>query len=234
MFDGKKVIIFDMDGTLIDSIGIWNQVDSILIQRLSHITVPPDMLQLKRDEKLSEFRSVENPYLSYCDFLAKTYQFPLSPEETLTLRNEIADEFLIHHIDYKPHAEVLLHRLKEHGYTLVIATTTRIKNMNVYRFQNQNILQKAPIDEYFSLVYTSEDVQMIKPDPEVHRKILKTLGVKPAECLIFEDSLVGIEAANNAGIESVAIYDKYSEKDLDLIRQKATYFIKDYEELLSC
>ena len=101
MFQGKKVIIFDMDGTLIDSIGIWNQVDAILIQRLAHISVPQDKLQQQRDQKLSEFRSVENPYVSYCDFLAKTYDFALSPEETLALRNEIADEFLICNIDYK-------------------------------------------------------------------------------------------------------------------------------------
>lgn len=232
MFQGKKVIIFDMDGTLIDSIGIWNQVDDILIQRLAHITVPQDILQLHRDQKLSEFRFMENPYVNYCGFLADTYQFSLSPEETLALRNEIADEFLIHSIDYKPYAEVLLRQLKEKGYTLVIATTTRTKNMNVYRYHNKNILEKAPIDEYFSLVYTSEDVQKIKPDPEVHLKIMKELQVQPEECLIFEDALVGIEAANNAGIESVAIYDKYSEKDLNLIRQKATYFIQNYQELL--
>lgn len=232
MFEGKKIIIFDMDGTLIDSIGIWNQVDDILIQRLAHIAVPMDKIQMQRDQKLAEFRSEANPYVSYCNFLVETYQFPLSPEETLALRNEIADDFLINHIDYKPQVEVLLRQLKENGLTLVIATTTRIKNMNAYRFHNKNILKKAPIDEYFSLVYTSEDVQKIKPDPEVHLKILEVLGAKPEECLIFEDSLVGIEAANNAGIDSVAVYDKYSEQDLPLIKQKATYFVRDYEEIL--
>ena len=232
MFTNKKVIIFDMDGTLIDSIGIWNQVDAALIQKLAGISVSQDILQAQRDEKLREFRSMDNPYISYCGFLGEAYNFPLSPEETHALRTEIANNFLISRIDYKPYADVLLRKLKENGYTLVIATTTRRENMKVYRLYNHNILAKAPIDEYFSLIYTSEDVRKTKPDPEVHQKIMDTLQVTPEECLVFEDSLVGIEAACNAGIETAAVYDKYSEQDLEVIKQKATYFINDYRELL--
>lgn len=232
MFKNKKVIIFDMDGTLIDSIGVWNQVDAELILKLAHISVPQEELQMQRDEKLREYRSMENPYVSYCGYLGQKYHLQLPPEEILSLRNEIADDFLVHKIDYKPYADVLLRKLKDKNYKLVIATTTRRKNMDIYRFQNENLLRKAPINEYFSLVYTSEDVSRIKPDPEIYLKVMDTLQVRADECLIFEDSLVGIEAACNAGIEAVGVYDKYSDHEQAKIRQKAAYCVEGYEEIL--
>ena len=71
----------------------------------------------------------------------------------------------------------------------------------------------------------------MKPNPEIYLKVLETLGVEPKECLIFEDSLIGVEAANRANIEVVAVYDKYSDADLEKIKQKATYCIHDYSEI---
>lgn len=232
MFTNKKVIIFDMDGTLIDSIGVWNQVDAELILKLTHISVLQEELQIQRDEKLREYRSKENPYVSYCGYLSEKYHLQQSPEEILAMRNEIADDLLIHKIDYKPYADMLLRKLKEKDYKLVIATTTCKKNMDIYRFQNENLLRKAPINEYFSYVYTREDVSKIKPDPEIYLKVMDTLRVKADECLIFEDSLAGIEAAYNAGIEAAAVYDQYSAHEQTEIRQKAAYYVKGYEEIL--
>ncbi len=231
MFQGKKVIIFDMDGTLIDSVGIWNQVDCELIRRLGNVEIPEEEIQRERDDKLREYSKLQSPYLEYCSYLGEKYQSHMSAEEIHVLRYEIAADFLIHVIDYKPNVERVLHRLKEQGYQLVIATTTRKKNMDIYRLQNENIRAKAPIDQYFSLIYTREDVQEMKPNPEVYLKVLETLGVTPEECLIFEDSLIGVEAAYRAGIEVVAIYDKYSENEREEVQGKATYYLEDYEQV---
>lgn len=100
MFQNKKVIIFDMDGTLIDSIGIWNQVDVELILKLAGISVPWEELQMQRDAKLREYRLTENPYVSYCGFLGQKYHSPLSPQKILTLRNKIANDYLTNKIDF--------------------------------------------------------------------------------------------------------------------------------------
>ena len=63
MLKGKKVIIFDMDGTLIDSVGIWNQVDEVLIQRIRSENAPqPENIQLQRDETLRRFSKADSPY----------------------------------------------------------------------------------------------------------------------------------------------------------------------------
>ena len=232
MFTNKKVIIFYMDGTLIDSIGIWNQVDAELIARLGNVRMDEREIQKQRDEKLREYNESDKPYHNYCGYLGNMYGSLMSAEEIHTLRYEIANEFLVHEIDYKPYADELIRSLKEQGYVLVIATTTRKKNMDIYRYENEKIRSKAPIDEYFSLVYTREDAVKIKPDPEIYLKVLETLQVKAEECLVFEDSLIGIEAANAAGIDAVAVYDKYSDQEWEDICRIATFQIESFAEII--
>ena len=71
MFRGKKVIIFDMDGTLIDSVGVWNKVDMELIKELGCLEELNEIeIQQQRDNKLREFSKSENPYIEYCQFLS--------------------------------------------------------------------------------------------------------------------------------------------------------------------
>ena len=68
---------------------------------------------------------------------------------------------------------------------------------------------------------------------EIHYKILNELKVKKEECLIIEDALVGVEAANNAGIEVTVIYDKYSDCNREEINKLSQYRFKDYNEMLN-
>lgn len=233
MFKDKKVIIFDMDGTLIDSVGIWNKVDIELIKELGESKELNEFeIQQQRDNKLREFSKSENPYIDYCQFLSLKYNSPFTGEETLMKRYNIAQNYLKNEIDYKKDVPELLKLLKEKNYTLIIASTTRRNNMDIYCEENTNIINKANLKDYFSVVYTREDAKEIKPNPEIYLRIVNELSVKKEQCLIFEDSLIGIEAANNAGIDVVAMYDKYSDMEREEIERKATYSLKNYEEAI--
>jgi len=227
------VIIFDMDGTLIDSVGVWNLVDIELIKRLGGDEMNEEIVQLQRDSLLKEYSSFAQPYIEYCRTLGEKCGSNLTSEEIHDLRYEIADEYLVNVIDYKPFAEKYIKYLRENGYILAIATTTRRKNMDIYRLKNKNINSKAPIDEYFSLVLCREDVAKIKPDPEVFLKVLAEYVADASECIIFEDSLVGVLAANAAGIDVVAVYDKYSEGDRIDIEEFANYYINGFKDVFS-
>lgn len=228
----RNTIIFDMDGTLIDSIGIWNQVDCALMAAMGGPAEEEMAVGRRRDDFLSAHGDDENPYLSYCLFLARHCGCSWSGEEVFRKRYEISRNFLIHQVDYKKGAPEVIQKLKSLGKTLVIATTTKRANMDIYRSLNENIRAKAPLDACFTAIYTREDVSSIKPSPEVHEKLMADLGKTKDDCFIFEDSLAGMQAAGAAGIPAGAIYDRYSEKDRETIRQLACAWYDGWDEVL--
>ncbi len=114
----------------------------------------------------------------------------------------------------------------------MIASTTNDHTIENYKRYNKNIIKKANFDDIFSLIYAKESVKKLKPNPEIHNKILKELEVKPEDCLIIEDSLIGVEAANHANIEVAVMYDKYSDGNRKEINRLCQYQFKDFEEML--
>lgn len=233
MLKGKKAVIFDMDGTLIDSVGIWNSVDETLISRIREDGKcdMPDV-QSMRDGALRKYSGSRNPYEEYCRDLKEAFCSFLSHKEIYSMRYKISEEYLKNTVDYKKDADIFIKKLHKAGYILAIASTTRRDNIKVYMSENENIRGKAPLDEYFTLVYTREDAKEIKPDPEIYIKTVTDLGLTVSECLVFEDSLAGVEAAKAAGIDCVAVYDRYSEKDRESIKELADEYVLNFTEYM--
>lgn len=232
MLENKKVIIFDMDGTLIDSVWIWNAIDRELIQRIGTISLGNEDIAKQRDRVLEKYKGEKDTYLAYCDFLRETYQSKLTKEEIKTLRYQIAEDYLIQKVTYKPNAVELLKYLKQKGYILAIASTTLKRHIEIYKTQNKNMMEAANLKDIFSIILTKNDVEVGKPSPEVHEKIMKQLKVKPEECLIVEDSLIGVKAANHANIDVAVIYDPHSDANRETINQLSQYQFKDFAEML--
>lgn len=232
MLENKKVIIFDMDGTLIDSVWIWNAIDEELITTIGTIPLGNENIAKQRDDTLKKFSNSQDSYMEYCDFLREKYKSNLTKEEIRAKRYKIADDYLKNKVKYKPDAEKVLYYLKEKGYILAIASTTLKHCIDIYTTENKNLIEKANFKDIFDIILTKDDVKSKKPNPEVHQKIMQKFNVRPEECLIIEDALIGVEAAKNAGIEVAVMYDKYADGDREEINRMADYIFNDFLELL--
>ncbi len=230
----KKYFIFDMDGTLIDSIGIWNQTDQRLIELFGNKSINLDIIQKERDEFLHANQD-SDIYLAYCGYLIDKYKLEIESAETLLQKRwDISGEILEKDIDFKPGAVNLIKRLKELGKTLVLATMTTDVQLDIYSKKKQKMRNQMDIYEVFDYITTKADVQKKKPDPEIYNLIMKHYNAKPSECLIFEDSYTGVLASNNAGIEVVNIYDKYADVDRDKIKEITDYSIDSFNDFIDC
>ena len=227
----KKVIIFDVDGTLIDSIGIWNKTDGMIIEKYGHVIVDEFIIQKDRDLFLSS-NNDKDIYVAYASYLIEKYNMNITVDEFIQERYGNVQYYFINEVDFKESVDEVIKKFKSMGYKLAIATTTTKNQIDIYSNKNKNMLNKLNISEVFDYIVTKEDIKYKKPNPEVYEKIINYFNVLPSECLVFEDSLHGVISAISAGIEVVNVKDKYSLDKSKEIEEITNYKIDSFKEIL--
>lgn len=226
-----ELVIFDLDGTLIDSNGINNNLDFELVRFLGESKSKKEILK-ERDE-LFKSNNEGDIYLNYCEYLKAKYNSKMSKEEILQYRRSLSKEFS-KEVELKPNADKAIEFLKRNNIKLALATVSRRETLNIYINENEHIKSKCNLEECFDYIVTKDDVILKKPNPEVYNKIIQKFKIKDfSKCVVIEDSLTGILAAKRANLKVVAIYDKYSDKDRTTINKIADYTVTDFEELIN-
>lgn len=108
--------------------------------------------------------------------------------------------------------------------------TSSLFNIERYQQYNANVNSAIDFTHDFDLILTRGNVKHIKPHPEIYLTAMQHFQLQPEECLIVEDSLIGIEAAVFAGIDAVAIYDEYSAAEQEQIQSKARFYVQNFIE----
>lgn len=146
---------------------------------------------------------------------------------------EIAEQYICENVEYKNYVPEVIKKLKSLGYILGLGSISDRETFKKYNYQNKNISLKMNLFEYFDKIILYEDVTNKKPNPEVYLKLIEELNLKKDECLIIEDSLSGIRAAKNAGIEVLNIPDECASNHQKEIDDITDYKLNNFKELFN-
>ena len=209
-----KAVIFDLDGTLIDSMWLWKQVDIDYLARFGHEM--PDNLQ----EEIAGISVTQTAH-----YFQNRFGITDSVEKMIDDWNEMAWDKYSQEVALKRGALEFLKLLKKNHIACAIATSNT-------KALTQMVLKATQIEDYFDCILTGEDVHKGKPDPDIYIEVSKRLGINPAQCLVFEDIPYGIMAAKAAGMMCYGIEDDYSSNDYEEKTRLSDGYINDYFDLI--
>lgn len=184
-----KGAIFDMDGTLLDSMQYWDTVGKEYLERRG-ITV----------DKKTENNILNIGILRFSEFCRENYGMDVTYEEVLYDIHAIMEEKYETVVTLKTGAKEMLERFKQNGVKMCVATATEQSTA-------KKVLKKLGILDYFSEVFTSTMVGKGKESPLIYETALSHLGTPKDETYIFEDAWYAINTAHNNGFKVVGIED---------------------------
>lgn len=209
-FDGY---IFDMDGSLVDSMWVWTAIDREFLGRHGY-QVPKDFQKDLGGMSLKE--------MSY--YFKKRFSIPMSPEEIQEEWNRMAFYKYQHEVFLKPGARSFLAWLKENHVKTGIATSNSRKLVEA-------LLESLGLSGFFHAVITGDEVSRGKPDPEIYIKASLKMGAGADRCLVFEDIVPGLQAGLAAGMQVCSVWDRASEAKQEEKEALAHYSIRDFRDI---
>lgn len=215
ILDNKKAVLFDLDGTLIDSMWMWRAIDIEYLARFG-ITIPEDLQQCLEGKSFYETAV----------YFKERFGINDSTDKIMSDWNNMAFDIYKNRITLKIGVKDFLFYLKENGFKTAIATSNS-------RPLTEVVLNSLNISSYFDEIVTADEVTHGKPAPDIYLKAAGDLNVSPEECVVFEDIPQGIKAGKSAGCVTVAVDDEYSKKyDLEK-KELSDYYINDYFDILN-
>jgi len=205
-----KAVIFDMDGTLIDSIQAdflaWQKLFADYKKTLSFENYIP-LLGIKSAEVAQEFLCINNED-----------ELRMALANKLLYFKEVISEKGIFPV---PYANIFLKQVRQlKNIKIALATSSRKAKMEM-------VMKEVGLLDYFDVIVTAEDVTKGKPAPDIFIRTAEKLSVSPADCIVFEDAINGVKAAKNACMKCVALASPQSAGLLS----EADYIIYTFKDL---
>lgn len=213
MLKGIKAVIFDLDGSLVDSMWMWRDIDIEYLGKFG-IALPEDLQHQIEGMSFSETAV----------YFKEHFPIPDSIEQMKEDWNRMAWDKYLHEVPLKEGARDFLAGCRERGILLGIATSNS-------RQLVENIADVHGLHDFFQCIMTGCEVERGKPAPDIYLKVASLLGVEPSECLVFEDIVAGIQAGKSAGMHVCAVEDAYSADSRDAKKALADYYITTFRGL---
>jgi HAD superfamily hydrolase (TIGR01509 family) len=210
----KDNIIFDLDGTLIDSMDIWDNIGRDFLKS-NGVNVPDDL------EKTLETMSFEEG----AQYFNKVLGVDMSPKEIIGAIVAMVKDKYIYDVPLKKGVYEYLHKMKTEGKNMCILTASEEDYVIP-------ALKRLGIYDCFSSVLTCTGLGMSKSGSDIYNVAAKKCGFEKENTAVFEDALHGVVNAKKAGFYVVGVYDSHEEKNRSQIEEVADIYIKDFEHLI--
>lgn len=209
-----KAAIFDLDGTLLDSMGVWDQVDIDFLAKRG-IEVPADYMG---KVAAMQFRQI-------AEYTIARFGLPDTPEALMQEWDDMARVAYSTVVEAKPHAVEYLSYLKRSGAKLAVATS-------LPPALREPAMKHVGIFDYFDQIVSVDDANDVGKDrPDVFLLAAGRLGVVPEQCTVFEDLLVAMRSAKSVGMRVWAIHDDSSDGDWPDICEAPHSYWPEFEAL---
>ncbi len=208
-----KGAIFDVDGTLLDSMHIWDSIGEDYLRSLGY----------EPREKLNEkFKTMSLSQAAA--YYRSEYGVALSVERICAEVNGRIENFYRNEASLKPGAAEFLKRLVQKDIKLAIATATD-------DYLVEAALRRCGVLGLFSGLFTCAMTGRGKTEPDIYRAAAARLGTRPRETLVFEDALYALKTARADGFPTAAVYDPHEPGQKEL-RELADYYIEDFSSFI--
>lgn len=204
--------IFDVDGTLLDSMGIWEVAG---VRYLENIQVEPE----PGLSKILYPMTIEEGVA----YTKEHYNLPQSAEEITQGLLMVVRDFYYKEVRAKKDVIEFLEKLYTNKIPMIIATAG-------HKEYAEAALKRLGMDYYFQEIRTCSELGRGKHEPEIYLQCASIVGRKPEEIMVFEDAGYAIETAKNAGFITVGIRDMSNGDDWQQIRETADYVLEDWSE----
>lgn len=211
-----KGAIFDVDGTMLDSLAIWMNAAPIYLTQMN-IKPDKDIVEIMWSMSLPEG----------AEYLKKRYEISQTSEEILQGVLAVVRDFYFYEAMPKEGVAELLKRFKDKNIKMAIATSSNKEHIEV-------AMKRLGLRDYFEVICTCEEAGAGKTKPDVYSMAAKAIGTLPEETYIFEDSLFAIKTAKKAGYRVVGVYDSFSEKEQEEIKEYSDIYcinLEDFSEV---
>ena len=208
-----KAAIFDLDGTLLDSMYYWRHMFELFLENYGKKPKP----DLK--DKLKPLSLQES-----ADVFRMEYGVPGSTDEVAEGINKVLEERDFHTIEAKPHVREFLELLQKNGVKICAATATD-------RYLVEAALKRTGLYGYFSQIYTCTEVGRGKEFPDIYLKAMEFMGERQEDTVVFEDAYYAIKTAKAAGFYVVAMADETTKEDEEGIVQTADEYHQDFRSV---
>lgn len=207
-----KAFIFDLDGTLLDSMGAWKNLGYEYLYSKGIKNIEENLRETLRTMSL----------LETANYFMTEYSIKLSAEQIYNEINKLIE--VQYKYNVQPKDGVLEFLEKHKDRKMCIATATD-------RFLVEHALKRIEIEDYFDFIITSSEVGNSKENPDIFIRAAEMLAMDIDKIIVFEDALHAIKSAKSAGFYTVGIYEKCFEDDQDRIKTIADEYIENLNEL---